>query len=169
MSCLGVLFSIDEKTVFKLKSFKSDKDRLQFLQEEIEEELMSNHPERFSEFDKSWNALHRSLTDGKFDWTNGTFPLNHVIMGGEQIYHEDDYIMSLKNPEQVNQIAEAIITVTEEQLRTAYYNIDSDEYVFKLTNEYFEYTWTWFQNSLEFWKKAATEKRYVLFAVNQMH
>lgn len=167
MACLGVLFSLDEKTVSKLKSFKSDEDRLEFLQEDIEETIMKNEPERFAEFDKSWDALHRSLTDGKFEWENGTFPLNHVILGGQQIYHEDDYIMSLKTPEQVEKIAEAIGTISEDDLRKGYNKIDSKNYGFDLTDEDFEYTWTWFQDSLEFWKKAASEKRFVLFTADQ--
>ncbi len=167
MACLGVLFSLDEKTVSKLKAFKSDEDRLEYLQEDIEENIMGNEPERFAEFDKSWDALHRSLTDGKFEWTNGTFPLNHVILGGQQIYHEHDYIMSLKTPEQVKQIAEAIVRISEEDLRNGYYNIDSKDYGFDLTYEDFEYTWTWFQGSLEFWKKAALENRFVLFTADQ--
>ena len=174
MACLGVLFSLDEKTVLKLKSFKSDEERLDYLQEEIEEEMMSNEPERFAELDKSWDALHRSLTDGKLEWTdetlkftNGTFPLNHVIIGGEPLYFGDDYIMSLKTPEQTIRIAEAISQISKETLSNGYYAIDSDEYGFELTEEDFEYTWTWFQESLEFWKKAAAEKRYVLFTVDQ--
>ena len=167
MACLGVLFSLDEKTVSKLKSFKSDAERLDFLQEDIEETIMNNEPERFAEFDKSWDALHRSLTDGKFEWTNGTFPLNHVILGGEQIYHTDDYIMSLKTPEQVEKIALAIENISREDLRKGYNNINSKDYGFDLTDDDFEYTWTWFQDSLEFWKKAASEKHYVLFTVDQ--
>lgn len=167
MSCLGVLFSLDENAVSKLKSFELDEDRLNYLQEDIEESVMNNEPERFAEFDKSWDALHRSLTDGKLEWKNGTFPLNHVILGGEVIYHEADYIMSLKTPDQVKEIAEAIITITEENLREGYNKIDSKDYGLDLTDEDFEYTWTWFQNSLEFWKKAASEKRYVLFTADQ--
>jgi len=167
MACLGVLFSLDEKTVSKLKAFESEEDRLAFLQEDIEETIMENEPERFAEFDKSWDALHRSLTDGKFEWTNGAFPLNHVVLGGEQLYHEDDYIMSLKTPEQVENIAAAIVNISKEDLRKGYDKIDSDDYGFDLTNEDFEYTWRWFQRSLEFWQKAATEKRFVLFTVDQ--
>lgn len=167
MACLGVLFSLDEKTVSKLKAFKSDEDRLEFLQEDIEETIMGNEPERFAEFDKSWDALHRSLTDGKLEWTNGTYPLNHVILGGQQIYHEDDYIMSLKTPEQVKEIAAAIEAISVEDLRIGYNKIDSKNYGFDLTDEDFEYTWTWFKNSLEFWRKAASEKRFVLFTVDQ--
>ena len=167
MACLGVLFSLDEKTVLKLKSFGSDKDRLFFLQEEIEETIMENDPERFAELDKSWDALHRSLTDGKLEWNNGSFPLNHVILGGELLYHEDDYIMSLKTPEQTKKIADAIEEISDKDLRIGYKKISSSDYGFDLTDDDFEYTWTWFQNSKDFWKKAASENRFVLFTVDQ--
>jgi hypothetical protein len=167
MACLGVLFSLDHETVKKLLAFQSDEERLNFVQEEIEEKIMTNEPERFAEFDKSWDALHRSLTDGRFDWSNGTFPLNHVILGGQQIYNEDDYIMSLKTPEQVEKINEAIQKITEIDLRNGYNKIDSEDYGFDLTDEDFEYTWTWFKDALAFWAKAALEKRYVLFTVDQ--
>jgi hypothetical protein len=150
-----------------LKSFKSDEDRLDFLQNDIEENIMNNDPERCAELDKSWDALHRSLTDGKLEWVNGTFPLNHVILGGQQIYHEDDYIMSLKTPEQVERIAVDVATISKEDLRKGYNKIDSKDYGLDLTDEDFEYTWDWFQNSLDFWKKAASEKRFVLFTVDQ--
>ena len=167
MGCLGVLFSLDEITVIKLKSFRSDEERLDYLQEDIEENMMSNEPERYAEFDKSWDALHRSLTDGKLEWSNGSFPLNHVILGGEVIYHEDNYIMSLKTPEQVEKIAEAVIKISEKDLRNGYDKINSDEYGSELTDDDFEYTWDLFQNSFEFWNKAASEKRYVLFTADQ--
>lgn len=167
MACLGVLFSLDEITVSKLKTFKSDGERLAFLLEDIEEDIMGNQPERFAELDKSWDALHRSLTDGKLEWCNGAFPLNHVILGGEQIYQKDDYIMSLKTPSQVSKITEAILAISEDDLRRGYNKINSKDYGRDLTDEDFEYTWTWFYDSWEFWKRAASEKRFVLFTADQ--
>ncbi|UKB82716.1 YfbM family protein [Chryseobacterium sp. MEBOG06] len=169
MGCLGVLFSLDEKIALKLKSFKSDEDRLEFLQEDIEEEFMENEPERFAEVDQSWDGLHRSLTDGKLEWDNGTFPLNHVILGGQKIYHKNDYIMSLKTPEQVVEIAKAIEKVSIKDLKEGYGQIKSDdkEYAEFLSEDDFEYTWTWFKNSVEFWKNAASEGRFVLFTADQ--
>ena len=167
MSCLGVLFSLDQETVSKLRSFISDDDRLDYLQQDIEDVFMNNYPERFAELDKSWDALHRSLTDGKLSWANGDFPLNHVIIGGENLYKKDDYIMSLKTPQQVVLIAEAIKSIDIDMLRVGYERIDSESYGMELTNEDFEYTWTWFNDSIVFWEKAANEKRYVLFTADQ--
>ena len=39
MSCLGVHFAIDEITVNKLKSYKRESARLNYLQEKIEEDF----------------------------------------------------------------------------------------------------------------------------------
>jgi len=169
MGCLGVLFSLSEKEVKKLKSFKSDKDRLEYLQEEIEKIYFNKFPERVAELDKSWDGLHRSLTDGKYDWNNGKYPLNHVILGGELLYKEDDYIMSLKTPEEVVEIAQAVETVTEEDLKNGYNQIlpDDNDYAEFLSDEDFKYTWQWFNSSKEFWRKASLEKRYVLFTADQ--
>jgi len=167
MSCLGVLFSLDKETVLKLKSYESDQERLDFLQEEIEADIMTNQPEMFAELVHSWDALHRSLTDGKLEWTNGNYPLNQVVLGGERIYHQDNYIMSLKTPEDVQRIAETISTISHQELEKGYSRIAAEDYGMDTTIEDFEDTWIWFQESLEFWKKAAAERRFVLFTADQ--
>ena len=80
MSCLGVLFSLDKKTVDRLKSFSDDEERLDFLQGDIEEIYFDQNPEWVCELDKAWDAIHRTLTDGKLEWTNGTYPLNTAVL-----------------------------------------------------------------------------------------
>jgi hypothetical protein len=167
MSCLGVLFSLDKSEVDKLKAFTSDKDRLEYLQEEIEETYFDKYPERVAELDKSWDALHRSLTNGKLEYTNGVFPLSHVVLGGELLYYEGDYIMSLKTPDEVKQITSAVEKIDEDYLKKGYQKIDANDYGFPLTDEDFEYTWNWLDGAKEFWRLAAMENRYVLFTADQ--
>lgn len=169
MSCLGVLFSLSEEEVKKLKSYESDAERLEYLQESIEEVYFEEYPNRVTELDKSWDGLHRSLTDGKYDYNNGEPPLNHVILGGELLYYEDDYVMSLKTPEEVVEIAKAVEAITEEYLRNGYNQIspDDEDYAEFLSEEDFQYTWEWFNISKDFWKLAAKENRYVLFTADQ--
>jgi hypothetical protein len=167
MSCLGVLFSLDGDTVRKIKSFQSDTDRLEYLQEEVEETYFEQFPDRVAELDKSWDALHRSLTDGKLEYSNGSFPVNHIILGGEILYEQGNYIITLKTPEQVKEIAEAVEKLNEVTLRNGYFKIDSTDYGFPLTDEDFEYTWAWFEDSKEFWKLASKESRFVLFTADQ--
>jgi len=164
---LGVLFSLDESEVEKLKSFETDEERLVYLQEEIEENYFEDYPQRVAELDKAWDALHRSLTDGKLEYTNGTFPLSHVILGGESVYNEDDYVMVLKTPAEVISIAKAVEKADDDFLRKGYNQIDPEDYGLRLTEEDLDYTCTWFNDSKEFWKLAASEGRYVLFTVDQ--
>lgn len=167
MACLGVLFSLDESIVNKLKSFEADEDRLDFLQNDIEEIYFNNMPERLAELDKSWDALHRSLTGGILAYNNGQFPLNHVVLGGEIMYSESDYIMILKTPDQVKAIADSVSAIDEIKLRQGYFKINESNYGFPVTNEDFEYTWNWFNDSKAFWNLAAKENRYVLFTADQ--
>lgn len=166
MANLGVLFAIDEQTVKKLKAFGADEDRLDFLQEEIEATIMESEPGNFAELEKSWDALHRSLTGGQLEWNRGQFPLSHAILGGESIYGRDNYIMALKTPEQVHEISRAVQNLSKEQLRAAYGKINKREYE-EFSEDDFEYTWGWFEDSLAFWKNAAEQKKFVLFTADQ--
>ena len=167
MSCLGVHFALSEEEVSKLRSRPTDQARLQHLQEEIEQTYFADHPELMVENDKSWDAIHRTLTDGKLAWKNGTYPLNHVILGGEPLYSKDDYIMSLKSPKQVQEITAALASVTEAAFGLKYFAIDQKSYGFPLSKEDCGYSWEYFQSVREFFLNAAKENRYVLFTADQ--
>lgn len=106
MACLGVHFALTADQVKKLRRFRGDQERLEYLQGELKEQLVGS--EWAFETDKAWDAIHRSLTDGDLTYQNGAYPFSHVILGGEPLYYEDDYIMSLKTPDQVRDVANAI-------------------------------------------------------------
>ena len=159
MSCLGVHFALTEAQASQLQGFKSDSDRLAFLQEEIEERFFNESPELAGESDKAWDAIHRCLTDGKLAYDNGEFPLSHVILGGAPLYYEDDYIMSLKNPEEVRKISAALRDVTEQWLREQYIKIPEQDYGVPLSDEGFQYTWEWLANIKDLYAKAAENNR----------
>jgi hypothetical protein len=133
----------------------------------IEDEYFKGQPEFIAQTDKSWDALHRSLADGELNWESGEYPLNHVVLGGEPIYFEDDYIMSLKTPEQVKDIAKALETIGEDDLRRRYYQINTKTYPHPLDEEDFGYTWGWFEGVKELFKRAAAANRFVLFTADQ--
>jgi hypothetical protein len=167
MGCLGVHFAIDEDQVNTIKSLPTDAERLDYLQEDIEEDYLGNHREWTAESDKAWDAIHRTLTDGTLGWDNGEFPLSHVIFGGESLYEHDDYIMILKTPEQVRAIARALPKVSDEWFREKYFAIDPADYYFQVSEEDFEYTWHWFQGVRDLYTRAAEAGRYVLFTASQ--
>lgn len=167
MGCLGVHFALDEDDVHALRSQPTDGARLDVLQVEIEERYFSEEPDWLAESDKAWDAIHRVLTDGRIAWDNGSFPLNHVILGGEVIYQLDDYIMSLKSPGEVREIAKALKSVTEERFWKDYFGIDPDDCDFLINDDGFGYTWSWLQNVRDLYDRAAEAGRHVLFTASQ--
>jgi hypothetical protein len=167
MSCLGVHFALTDSEVVKLKSMPDEQDRLEYLTEEIEEQYLDGDKQFAAESDKSWDAMHRVLSDGQLTWEGGEYPLNHVVLAGELLYTDDDYIMSLKTPSQVKDIANAIRLISVEDFRTRYFNLNSDDYGLELTDEDFEYTWEWFQNVQQLYERASADDRFVLFTADQ--
>src|SRR5262245_52931869 len=145
MSCLGVHFALTEKEATHLRSLDDEQARLEHLQEVIEETYFGQHPDLKAESDKAWDAMHRTLADGKLAWDGGEYPLGHVVLAGELLYTDSDYIMSLKTPQQVRDIAAALPRMTEQEFRRRYFAIDGRSYGVPLSEEDFQYTWDWFQ------------------------
>ena len=167
MSCLGVHFALTENEAVHLRSLNDEQARLDHLREVVEETYFNQYPDLKAESDKAWDAMHRVLTDGKLTWDGGEYPLNHVVLGGELLYTESDYIISLKTSEQVRDIAGALQDITEEDFRRRYFAIDASSYGFPLTEEDFRYTWDWFQGVRDLYTRAAKEGRFVLFTADQ--
>lgn len=167
MSCLGVHFSLSSDEVERLRAFDDESERLDHLREVIEEEYLENHVERTAESDKTWEAMHRALSDGQLSWDGGDYPLNHVVLAGELLYAQPDYIMTLKTPSQVRDVAAALPSVTESEFRRRYYAIDAGTYPSPLDEQDFAATWDSFQAVREFWLRAAEEGRWILFTADQ--
>ena len=167
MSCLGVHFALTEKEAAHLRSLDDEQERLSHLQEVIEEHYLSHEKQFAAESDKSWDAMHRALADGEMSWDGGDYPLNHTVLAGELLYTDSDYIMSLKTPEQVRDIAAALPAITEADFRRRYDAIDAKSYGFPLTDEDFRYTWDGFQCVRDLYSRAAQAGRFVLFTADQ--
>lgn len=167
MSCLGVHFALTEAEVEKLRSIRSEKKRLEHLQEVIEETYLSEHPEWAAESDKAWDAMHRALADGELTWEGGEYPLNHTVLAGELLYTRADYIMSLKSPQQVRDIAAALEPITEADFQRRYQAISPCSYGEELTDEDFQYTWDNLQDVRRLYRDAAAAGRWVLFTADQ--
>ncbi len=167
MSCLGVHFALTEDEVATLRAIDDEQDRISHIQEVIEEDYFSNHQDLLAQSDKAWDAMHRALADGELTWDGGKYPLNHVVLAGELLYTDSDYIVSLKTPQQVRDIAAALPAITEADFRKRYFAIDSHSYGMDLTEEDFGYVWDWFQSVRGLYSRASVEGRYVLFTADQ--
>jgi hypothetical protein len=167
MACLGVHFALSADEVQQLRSFEDQQARLDHVKEVIEELYFEEHPDLKAESDKAWDAMHRTLADGQLTWDGGTYPLNHVVLAGELLYTESDYIISLKTPEQVRDIAAALPAITRDEFRRRYDTIDPGSYGSSLSDDDFDYTWDWFQDVRSLYLRAASEGRFVLFTADQ--
>jgi hypothetical protein len=167
MGCRGVHFALSEAEVEHLRSLPSERERLDYVIEDLEISYFADREEYLAESDKAWDAMHRVLADGELTWDGGDYPLNHVVLAGELLYTEPDYIMSLKSPEQVRDIAAALPRVTEAEFRRRYFAIDPEVYGCPVNEEDFAYTWDWFQHVRRLYTKAAAEGRYALFTADQ--
>lgn len=160
MAARGVLFALSRAEVAALRSVE-DEARLDHLHEKIEGPFFRASKHLVGETDKAWDAIHRALTEGTLAWDGGTYPLNHAILGGEALFGNDDYILSLKTPDQVREIATALAHMTRSEFRRRYDAIDILDYDGEMGDQDLDYTWEWFTNVRELYRRAAQDGRYV--------
>jgi uncharacterized protein DUF1877 len=164
MAARGVHFAITSDQLGSVLAASSDQDLMGVI-ERIEEAW---DKEYLAESDKAWEAIHRCLTDGSLLYESGEYPLNHVICGGRQLHRGDDYTVSLVAPEQVKDVSAAIDPLTEQWMRERYFSmLKPDSYGGEIGEEDFGYTWTWFENVRDLYRKAAAGGRAVIFTVDQ--
>ena len=77
MSCLGVLFALTDADAPRLLAAEGP-DAVMSIVEEIEEKWDEAW---LAQTDKSWDAIHRSLSNGTRFHDEGEYPLNRAILG----------------------------------------------------------------------------------------
>lgn len=166
MAARGVHFALTAEEIDQLLALTTDSERLVHVRDQIEESFFDERPDDLVETDKTWDAIHRCLTDGTLR-VDSAQPLGVVILGGKSLYSGDDYIMTLKDPGQVRAAAPLLAAVTERRFRATYEQIDQASYGGQLSDDDFEGTWDGFVELREFWERAAELGRNVLFTVDQ--
>lgn len=166
MAGRGVHFALSEEEVRRLRALPDEEGRLDYVSDELEESYFDGPREYLAQTDKAWDAIHRALSDGELTWDGGSYPLNHVVLGGEQFADGESSVLSLKSPDHVRAIAEALPGVSEADFRSRYLAIDPDRYDGELGEEDFSYAWENFQDLRRLFLKAAADGRHVLFSVD---
>jgi hypothetical protein len=64
-------------------------------------------------------ALHRILTDGTLEPEAGDYPLNHAVLGGRVLGHENGFAVILKRPDMCPHIAEGLSKVKPETVESS--------------------------------------------------
>ncbi|MDR0233908.1 MAG: YfbM family protein [Zoogloeaceae bacterium] len=172
MSCLGVCFALEEGMVDKLKSVKRA-ELVGLIKEEIETDFFENKRELMAEFGKSWYAIQLAFSGNCNDLRSKKCesPLSYLICGSQVLYgdkeDEEGYIVTLKTPQEVRDIYNALTVLTESAFKEKYHAIDEKVYDYSLSEEDFEYTWGWLMESIPFWQTASENGLYVIFTADQ--
>jgi hypothetical protein len=119
------------------------------------------------ETDKAWDAMHRCLGDGTLGCGRRASALDMAVLGGGNHYEGEEYVVVHVRPHEVAEMAAALETVSEAWLREQYDRIDPSDYQGSLDGEDFAYTWYWFLQVRDFYRRAATAGRAVIFTVDQ--
>src|SRR5437660_8646942 len=102
MTCRGEMFAISDLEGLRLFDAKDDQVR------EVVEDIDDKWDEQWlCQLDKSWDAIHRCLSDGTLYLSRGRYPLNHAVLGGRGLHKGDDYIVCYVAPNQVADVARA--------------------------------------------------------------
>ncbi len=157
----GIHYALDIVEQEVMDEIRSDGALFSFL-----EIIMRHRPKKwYQETDKAWEAIHRCLADGTFDYKHSPDPLHNCILSGDNLYDGESqtwYISSL-NPTEVKEVAAALKPISKPWMKRQYQTIDPKEYGWPLSEEDFEYTWHWFLPLRRFYSLAAKHDRAVVF------
>lgn len=163
MACRGVFFAITAEQAAALEAAEDD-DVVMQLVEDVEEAWDGDN---LAECDKSWDAMHRLLTDGQLGFGNGSEPLCNCVLGPNQLHAGDDYIVSLVHPDKVKEVAAALADVSRIWFDDRYRTVVPHDYAPEYGDQDRDYTWEWFLEVRGLYEKAAARDRAVLFTVDQ--
>lgn len=164
MACRGVHFAPTADEGVRLLAAAGDNDAVMAVVEQIEETWDEAW---LAESDKSWDALHRCLSNGTLFYDEGDYPLNRVVLGGKHLYEGDDYVVAYVAPNEVKDAAAALAAIGTEELRRRYDAIDPDEYDGEHGQADYDAAWEAFQRVRDLYRKAAEAGRCVVFTVDQ--
>jgi hypothetical protein len=116
--------------------------------------------------DKVWDPIHRCLTDGHLHY--GRAPLYRCVLGTKNYFgaYSARFLHFLK-PEEVQRVSAALARVDQEFLRRNYAKIDQADYLWEKGEEDFGFVWDFFKRLRQFYRRAAGERRAVLFECDQ--
>ena len=164
MACRGVHFAITNDDLSALRGADSDEDLMEVI--ESVEERWEKDDGFVCETDKAWDAIHRCLCDGSLTFESCSEPLRLCIIGGEQLYEGDDYIVTLVTHDRLRLLADALAAVTPKFIAERYWDMPED-YQQPKSDEDCQYTWDWFSDLPAFFDRAERAGRHVIFTVDQ--
>jgi hypothetical protein len=162
---LGVHFALSKKDLERLHKIDDADELVEFISEDLEERYLEDDQWSYQS-DKSWDAIHRCLTDGQLLYESGPFPLAYAVLGGTRLATGDEYTACLVSAEQVAKTTETLRPISREWLRDRYQKLSASDYADSMSDDDFEYTWENFEGLRTFFEKASKAGRAVLFTTD---
>lgn len=153
----GVLFALTSAQEAALMATRNDHEVRAF----VDVESAWDEP-WLCETDKAWDAMHRCLGDGTLGCARRASALDMAVLGGGHHYEGAEYVVAHVRAHEVARVSAALETVTEAWMRDRYDRIDPSDYQGELDDEDFAYTWYWFQETRNFYRRAAAADRAVI-------
>ena len=170
MACRGVFFALTREEKEALLRAPDSDTVIEIITEEIEERWDEDW---LQQMDKSWDAVHRCLGNGTLAVSQSAASAK-AILGGQHLSSRPDWIVSYLAVSMVPKVAEALEPFTEAEFRRRYFALrkkflwfDFTDYDGPIDEGDFDYTWSYFEEMRQFFRKAAEAKRAVIFAVDQ--
>jgi hypothetical protein len=151
-----------------LEALPNGEERFFYLADEIFEEVGEAFQQ---EMDKSWDSIHRCLTQSPpgaemIYSEDGTYPLKLAILGGKDLSDDPSYIVTLIEPHQVPDLAQAMAGISRERFTELYWHHCRD-YAPEFGEQDLEYSLEYFEYLRDFLARIAPTGRAVVFFADQ--
>jgi hypothetical protein len=163
MTARGVLFAVTSEDERRLLA-AADDEAVAELVEDIEERWEAGF---VAETDKAWDAIHRTLNNGRLEYDSGGRLVGRAILGGRLLASGEDYVVVHTAAMDVPAVSAALAAVTEAEFAEGYRRIDPADYGPEHGDEDLAYSWDYFGGVRELWQAAAVAGRAVIFTVDQ--
>jgi hypothetical protein len=160
VTSLGTHHALDDDTLAVILAATDDDEVLELI-EQVDNE--ADGPEDVCRTEEAWDPIHRSLTDGRLQRANGTFPLSAAVLGGRHLLDSETDVAVLVTSAQVRDVAAALRAVTKDALKSGYDTIDPADYTRRLTDDDFDSTWDTFTELVTFFGAAARNGHHTVF------
>ena len=166
MSMIGNYVMTDSETIEQILSGELSAEDILYDEDD-------NEPEDFIDIDKSWHAIHFTLT-GEIDEGDEDNPLSKVVMNGQLLGDEDvgygpPMYLTVSEVKETNEALQAVsnddfaakFDLAAMQENEIYPIIDDEN-----PDEFLEYCLSYFGMVKEFFEKAAAGEKCIIFFLN---
>jgi hypothetical protein len=161
---LGFHIALTREHAKRLHAIQDDSS-LKTFSDELQSSAEMKKKGRVIETGRTWDAIHRCLTDGELDPTGGDFPLNHVVLGGKHLHQGDGYTAVFIRPDMTPFIAEALGDVKQKDFREKFDALGSS-YTGGRSEKDFGEVWRQLQRLRVFFEDCSQNREAVMFTAD---